>query len=577
MRKTIAGALLAGALLSCGPPERQLSPRGALSAPSQAASVAPAPREVVVSLVGTNDLHGRVFSLPLLGGYVENLRAARQRDGGGVLLVDAGDMFQGTLESNLLEGKPVRDAYRALGYAAVAVGNHEFDFGPVGPAPTPRAPGDDPRGALKALALEAPFPFLLANVHERSTGKRVDYPNMPSSVAVNVAGVRIGIIGVTTEDTLTTTISSNVKDLAMAPVAETIVKESAALRAAGARAVVVLAHAGGKCHTFTNDLKADKCEVDAEIFRVARALPKGTVDAIVAGHTHAGVAHEVQGIPIIEQYSYGRSFGRVDLKFVGEPPVLAGHQLHAPRQLCPADDKPDFSTCEPGSYEGAVVTRSAEVARAIDSGVVAAKDKRASIVGPTVTATIHRSYQTESALGNLFADLIRTGTPGADIALMNGGGLREDLPAGQLSYGALFEAFPFDNQIATVTIKVADLEQIVAAHIGHAGGGVLSFSGAHVHARCDGKRVDVQLERSTKGKAWKDDDTIVLAASDFMLLGGDSFWGDVKPVPITVADALVRDVLESGLKGMKSLAPGELFDAKRRRLALPTPRPVRCD
>ena len=94
------------------------------------------------------------------------------------MLVDAGDMFQGTLESNMTEGAAVVRAYNALGYDAVAVGNHEFDFGPVGPAPSPRAPGDDPRGALKARAAEAHFPFLAANLVDDATGAPPAWPNV---------------------------------------------------------------------------------------------------------------------------------------------------------------------------------------------------------------------------------------------------------------------------------------------------------------------------------------------------------------------------------------------------------------
>src|SRR6266540_1195074 len=82
--------------------------------------------EVTLSVVGTSDLHGHLAVLPWLSCYVENLRQRRQADGGGVLLLDAGDMFQGTLESNLGEGAPVVAAYNALGYTAVAIGNHEF-------------------------------------------------------------------------------------------------------------------------------------------------------------------------------------------------------------------------------------------------------------------------------------------------------------------------------------------------------------------------------------------------------------------------------------------------------------------
>src|SRR5689334_22386379 len=114
------------------------------------------PARFTISLVGTNDLHGGVLEdngrggLALLDGYLSNLRAARAADGGAVLLLDAGDLFQGTLESNLNEGAVVVDAYNAIGYHAATLGNHEFDYGPVGPRAVATSPDEDPRGALKA-------------------------------------------------------------------------------------------------------------------------------------------------------------------------------------------------------------------------------------------------------------------------------------------------------------------------------------------------------------------------------------------------------------------------------------------
>src|SRR5215510_7949907 len=97
----------------------------------------PARGAVTITILGTSDTHGALDRLPILAGYVDAARAARASDGGAVVLVDAGDLFQGTLESNLVEGAPVIAAYNAMGYAAAAVGNHEFDYGPVGPAMTP--------------------------------------------------------------------------------------------------------------------------------------------------------------------------------------------------------------------------------------------------------------------------------------------------------------------------------------------------------------------------------------------------------------------------------------------------------
>ena len=134
-------------------------------------SVEPEANLIVISVLGTNDVHGELIpqsdrgGIITFSGYVAALRDARADDGA-VLLVDAGDMWQGTLESNLSEGAAVVQAYNALGYAAAAIGNHEFDFGPAGPRPIPQDDGDDPQGALRQRATETDFPLLAANLIE---------------------------------------------------------------------------------------------------------------------------------------------------------------------------------------------------------------------------------------------------------------------------------------------------------------------------------------------------------------------------------------------------------------------------
>ena len=271
-------------------------------------------------MLGTNDLHGHLESLPVFGGFVANLRRVRAQDGGAVILVDAGDMFQGTLESNLNEGGAVVRAYAALGYIAVALGNHEFDYGPVGPAASVATgqehrpdPAHDPRGALRARAAEAPFPFLDANLVEPATGRPPAWTNVVPGVVREVDGVKLGIVGVTTSGTARTTLAANFSGLTVTPLAPAIAATAADLRRQGATVVIALAHAGGDCHRFDDPTDLRTCDEHDEIFEVARALPAGAVDLIVAGHTHKGVAHRVNGIPIVEAFSNGRAFDRVDL------------------------------------------------------------------------------------------------------------------------------------------------------------------------------------------------------------------------------------------------------------------------
>src|SRR5688500_5985431 len=200
------------------------------------ASVAPPPPAgpVHVVLVHTTDVHGWFNGhvetpregapgvlwggLPTLASYIEVLRD--QHDDR-VIVVDSGDMMQGTLESNLFEGAAVVRGYNRIGYAAAAVGNHEFDYGPLGEDVVARKPGDDALGALKRNTELAMFPFLSANMVEKSTGKVPDWAR-PYTI-VQRGGARIGIIGLSTPDTPNVTMSANVVTLNFTdPVAATI-------------------------------------------------------------------------------------------------------------------------------------------------------------------------------------------------------------------------------------------------------------------------------------------------------------------------------------------------------------------
>ena len=223
-----------------------------------------------------------------------------------------GDIFQGTLVSNLSEGAVMVDAFNLLGIDAVAVGNHEFDYGPVGPAVVATAPGEDPLGALKARIAQAQFPFLAANIVEASTGAPPAW--LHGTALRTVEGVRVGIIGLITMDTPTSTNPLNVAGLRFLPLAPVAKAAAKQLRGQGADVVVVVAHAGGRCEDLADPHDLTHCKAGEEIFSMLEELPPGTVDAVVAGHTHRTVGHFVNGTPVIETSALGRSFGLISLE-----------------------------------------------------------------------------------------------------------------------------------------------------------------------------------------------------------------------------------------------------------------------
>jgi 5'-nucleotidase len=567
-----ARVLFAILLASCGgasPPRAE---------PSEIARVeaATGPRTVTISVVGTNDLHGHVRALPVFAGYLHVLRELRVGDGALVLL-DGGDMFQGTLESNLLEGAPVVDAYGALGYDAVAIGNHEFDYGPVGERATPAGPEDDPRGALRARARQARFPFLNANILAAATESRVDWDNVPASVLLEKGGVRIGVIGATTEEALRTTLFTNVLDLQMAPLVASIAREAASLRARGASVVLVTAHAGGVCTALSDPHDLSSCRPDEEIFEVARQLPAGAVDAIVAGHTHQAVAHFVNGIAIVESYCYGRAFGRVDLEVDADARRVVDVRIHPPTELC-VEGSADGGDCVLGELEGRSVVPDPAIEAMLAPAIANAAEARERPLGVAVAAPIPTTRVRECPLGNLFTDLMRAARPEADVALTNGGGLRAPLPAGPLTYGQLYEATPFDNRFAFIQMTGADLSRVMADNL-QRDGSFFSLSGIRAEARCDGSELRVRLSRDD-GRRVRDTEVLSIVTTDYLATASDGLLGELAAAEgasriedaETVRDAMARALSTRG----GSLRPESLYDPAHPRVRYEGTRPIAC-
>ena len=510
---------------------------------------------VTLSIVGTTDLHGRVFprdghgGLALLGGYLRNLRAARAADGGAVLLLDAGDTFQGGVTSDISEGLLVVDAYNALGYDALAVGNHEFEYGAVDTATGPEAA--DMRGALKAAAARARFPFLAANVIDTATGRPVAWPNVRPSVIVDAAGLRVGIVGVMTYDGLTRTLAANVGGLDTTALAPTVEREARHLRRRGVDLVLVLAHAGGQCARFDDPADLTSCDDNSEIFRLARSLPPGLVDGIVAGHSHRALAHEVAGIPIVQAWSWGRAFARLDLTVERGAGVVSA-RLFPPRAVCAAV-APDGSCATGGaapSYEAAPVQPDASIVAAMRPELERVNRWRAEPLGITLEAGFTRNRDgVESPVGNLFADAMRAAVPDADLAIGMGarrGGLRAGLPAGALTRGPLYDVFPFDNRIATLVMTGAQLQQALARQLARGWGGIPSVSGVRVRVACDGPRPELAIVWPS-GTPVAPTETLVVAATDFFAARAARDAAVTRREPSLALAPLVRDAVATWL------------------------------
>jgi 5'-nucleotidase len=181
-------------------------------------------------------------------------------------------------------------------------------------------------------------------------------------------------------------------------------------------------------------------------------------------------------------------------------------------------------------------------------------------------------------LGNLFADLMREATSGAAVAITNGGGLRADLPQGPLTYGALFEAMPFDNRLVRVSLTGRELKRVFVSHFSQ-GGSIVSVSGVRVRVLCDSGGLSVSLTRE-RGRPILDDDPLTVVTSDFLATGGDRLFEPVAPLRVISrpeGDPLMRDAMAERLRSRGgSLRQDQLLDPKAPRLAYEGRRPIRC-
>ena len=586
MRSPRLAALIAAVLFSLS---ACIFPGGRPSRSSRTGREQTAPEPIHLTLIGTNDIHGWIYpqkarlpdgtelsegGLAVFAGY---LAVLRQKNPGGTLLLDAGDMFQGTLASNLTEGAVVIDAMNRLGYAAAALGNHDFDYGPVGPSPVALGPGEDPLGALKARLKQARFPILASNVSDESTGQRPGW--LQGTTLLEVKGVRIGIIGLATPSTPNVTNPVNVQTLRFGALAPEAQSAARSLREKhGAELVFAVVHAGGKCARWQDPRDLSSCDVDdGEIFEMLGSLPPRTLDAVVAGHTHAPLAHFINGVPVIETWGLGRYFSIIELAVdsvkhrVQEaktrivPGIPICELVDQKLQTCEArrlKDRTDV-TLVPATFLGEPIRPDEEIARLIAPPLSRVAEVQDRPLGIVTQAPLTRNYEAESPLGTALADALREREK-ADVAILNPGGLRADLRAGQLRYGDVYEVLPFDNTVATLTLTAEELRRLLVAAYG-ARKGVFQISGLRVQlSSCPG---ETRLRSYTleNGKPVQFDRTYKVVMPDFLARGGDglrSVMASLAPESIDLGEGRpenFRDAIIAHWKSKKGpLVPPKL-------------------
>ncbi len=469
-------------------------------------SVFPAHASETLTILHVNDLHGRLFpyveraidpAKPMGGAayLAAMIEGERARNPKGAILLSAGDMFQGTPVSNLFRGRPVVDIMNRIGFDAMALGNHEFDWG---------------QGALAEIVRTASFPVICANIADA-------HGSGPAGVKPYVfatrKGVKVAIVGLLTPDTAHMTSPKNLDGYIVSNPERVLPKLLDEVRGKGARVVVLLSHLG---------IDADK----------SLASSVGGIDVIVGGHSHTPMFDPVQvGRTIIVQAGHnGLYLGVLDL-------ILD----EKTGQVTSATEKNELRLVWAGPGD----PMDKAVARIADQYQDRVRDKLRVVVGET-RADLARSNDEESSLGDAVTDAMREST-GADIAIFNSGGIRADIWAGPITMEQVYTALPFDDAIVTMDLKGSDLLDLFDKSVDAGPRGMLQVSGVRIGY--DPSRPEQQRVKSVivAGQPLSMQRSYRVSTNDFLAQGGDRFNTFSRGTRVTYGKD-VRDAFTAYLK-----------------------------
>ncbi len=503
-----------------------------------------------IHLMWTNDLHGHILPEPArflnpdfpppLGGaasaarYIRQVRAAAKRAGEPVLLVDVGDMWQGTPVGSKTKGEPVIEYFNAIGYDLAVPGNHDFDKG---------------RDVAEHLARASNFPWLCANLIEESTGEVVSWCR--PTLMIDFDGLRIGVIGIITPATKDMAFPDHVAGLIFLPMAETIVRYRDKLRADGAHLIFLAIHEGlpydskqgwqeivGAAETETageaqGSYGANYSYGGMNLMELVNLVPG--IDFAVGGHTHRGYQQPwidpVNHTLCFESYGNGSSLGHAILKIDRQSGTLLGYDAPAARGTLVTLFQDEFWPDE-------------EIAELLDPWQAMVDTEMDMVVGQAAI-NIGRGDAGSNLVGNLVTDAMREYFE-ADFSFSNLGGLRANISAGPITARDVFSVLPFGNELMLVEMEGTMIRRLVERKLRGTSNGMV-VSGAEVtfdNGRPDWDRV---VSLSIGGEDWDPDRLYKAVCTSFLMEGNSGFdflttipADQVMPTGVITADALER-------------------------------------
>jgi 5'-nucleotidase/UDP-sugar diphosphatase len=478
-----------------------------------------------LSVVFTNDIHGgidptgatfmsREFPPPLGGAasattYIERLRERAREEGGHVLVMDQGDIFQGTPVGNYRKGEAVVEYFNHIDLDLWTVGNHDFDEGAEN---------------LWHLIAMSEMPVLSANLAWEETGEPIEY--VKPYIIKEYDGVKIAIIGLTTTDTPKMAFPAHVAGVTFLPEIETARKYVQEVQDEGADLVFVSGHIGLPYDPEAAYWQMVEEEEEREAEEVREPLEERKwgpsameishnvpgIDVFFAGHIHKGFdkpweepsTHTL----IFQTYGRGTGVGHVDLLIDPETKSLAGYELP--------------------SYRGDLITLfedewwpDPETSTMVVELVEEAEQGMDAVIGHA-DVDLTRGGEGETRMGNLVCDAMREEVS-ADFAFTNLGGIRDEIPAGPITPRQVFRVLPFGNSLMVYEMGGRLLKEVIEYRVSNDHHGVYMSGGRIVYnkTRPDYDRI---THFTIGGEEWQPDKTYRVVTSDFLAAGNAGLY-----------------------------------------------------
>ncbi|WP_330983175.1 MULTISPECIES: bifunctional UDP-sugar hydrolase/5'-nucleotidase UshA [Enterobacterales] len=416
-----------------------------------------------ITLLHTNDHHGHFwrseygeYGLAAQKTLVDGIRKEVASEGGSVLLLSGGDINTGVPESDLQDAEPDFRGMNLVGYDAMAVGNHEFD---------------NPLSVIRQQEKWAKFPFLSANIYQKSTGERLFKPWQ----LFDRQGLKIAVIGLTTDDTAKIGNPENFTDIEFRKPAEEAKLVIQELQQTQKPDIILAATHMGH---YDNGNHGSNAPGDVEL---ARSLPAGALTMIVGGHSQDPVCmasenkkqvdyvpgtpcapDKQNGIWIVQAHEWGKYVGRADFEFRNGEMKLVHYQL------IPVNLKKKV-TWDNGQSERVLYTpqipenpQMLSLLTPFHNKGKAQLDVKVGEVNGHLEGDRSKVRFVQTNMGHLIlaAQMARTT---ADFGVMSGGGIRDSIEAGKITYKDVLKVQPFGNVVVYVDMTGKEVTDYLTA------------------------------------------------------------------------------------------------------------------